>query len=269
MRAGTGLRSTDGEEWTAQPCPDECFGVMVAPDGSVSASWGATVGRLGPSGWEPVTGPTQPQAWVYILFATEAGDLYVWCVGYGDSLYRIEDVRPGGDGHLELVFIHVRFLVDVGWDGTLWVDGESLSWLADEGVVLPLPGAELARLRDGEWEHWSAADLPQIRYGFGYDPQFEAAPDGSVWFSLWRSADGSDPRLGGPWRWDERDAAVRDGRMVCDGLARFDGESLDQFLPGKCVSMDIAADGWAWVLSDVGEGKALYVITPEAFVASE
>ncbi len=100
----------------------------------------------------------------------------------------------------------------------------------------------------------------------------EAAPDGSVWFSLWRSSDGSDPRRPrgyGLWGWEQRAAAVSDGRMVCDGLARFDGESLVQFLPGQCVSMDIAADGSAWVLSDAGEGKALYIITPEAFLPSE
>lgn len=143
-----------------------------------------------------------------------------------------------------------------------------MQFKVDEGVVHPLPGAELARLRGGEWEHWSAADLPQIRYGFGYDPQFEAAPDGSVWFSLWQSADGSDPRLGGPSYREERAAMVSDGRVVCDGVARFDGESLHQFLSGQCVRMDIATDGSAWLLSDAEEGKALYVITPEAVTAA-
>lgn len=264
MRQGTGFRTTDGEAWTAQPCPDECLGVMVAPDGSVWASWGPTVGRLGPSGWEPVTGLTDPPwKWGLRLFPTEAGDLYAWDIDWFDPLYRYED------GRWELV-ADSHFFVDVGWDGTVWRDGGEATFLTDEGVVpLPLRGAELTRLRDGEWEGWSAAHLPQIRYGFGHDHQFEAAPDGSVWFSLWRSADGSDPRLGGPRRWAERTAAVRGGRMVCDGLARFDGEGLDQFLPGQCIKMDIAADGSAWVLSDVEEGKALYVITPEAVMASE
>jgi hypothetical protein len=66
-------------------------------------------------------------------------------------------------------------------------------------------------------------------------------------------------------------AGLRSGTVAwcADGLARFDGERLDQFLPGQCGSIDIAADGSAWVLSDGDEGKALYVITPEAWVASE
>ena len=36
---------------------------------------------------------------------------------------------------------------------------------------------------------------------------------------------------------------------VGDGLARFDGQRLDRFLPAQCISMDIAADGSAWVLA--------------------
>ena len=133
-------------------------------------------------------------------------------------------------------------LVDVGWDGTVW---------QAEG-----PGDDLARFADGEWTRWTSADLPDVRLGLDYE--FKVAPDGSLWFSLWRSADGEPP--GGDW-W----LAVRDGHLVCDGLARFDGEAVDRFLAGRCTSMDIAADGSVWVVSD----DDLYVITPEAVAAGE
>jgi hypothetical protein len=63
--------------------------------------------------------------------------------------------------------------------------------------------------------------------------------------------------------------AVRAGRVVCDGLARFDGETLDRFLPDQCISMDIAADGSAWVLADEEDGGDLFVITPEAMRATQ
>jgi hypothetical protein len=78
---------------------------------------------------------------------------------------------------------------------------------------------------------------------------------------------------------DADEPFVRDiHRALVDGITEVhalagtdavDGERLDQFLPGQCGSIDIAADGSAWVLSDRDEGKALYVITPEAWVASE
>ena len=57
--------------------------------------------------------------------------------------------------------------------------------------------------------------------------------------------------------------------MRCDGLARFEGTTVDRFLPGQCISMDIAADGTVWVLVGEDEGRRLYVITPEAVAASE
>ena len=44
---------------------------------------------------------------------------------------------------------------------------------------------------------------------------------------------------------------------------------LDRFLPGRCITMDIAADGSVWVLADKDKGRDLYVITPEAVAAAE
>ena len=72
-------------------------------------------------------------------------------------------------------------LVDVGPDGTVWKAGG----LGDDGSFR---GDYLGRFADGEWTQWTAADLPDIRLGLDYE--FEVAPDGSLWFGLWRTADG-------------------------------------------------------------------------------
>ncbi len=53
----------------------------------------------------------------------------------------------------------------------------------------------------------------------------------------------------------------------CDGLVRFDGQTVDRFLPGRCISMDIAPDDSVWVLADEDE-VGLYVITSKAVAAS-
>ena len=58
--------------------------------------------------------------------------------------------------------------------------------------------------------------------------------------------------------------------MWCDGLARFDGETLDRFLPGQSISTPtFAADGSVWVLAGNEQGRDLSLITPEAVAASE
>ena len=191
------------------------------------------------------------------LVLTDAGDLYG--VGEGGgwalALWRYEDGvwQEQGSGLDN---------VDVGPNGTVWAE-------VAHGVydpALPNDQVGLARLAGGEWELWASADiLTDIRFRlpfWGYD--FEVAPDGSLWFSLWGGHDHND-------RWTE-----------CDGLARFDGETLDRFLPGRCLLMDIAADGAVWVLAADEAALApreggfpddqtwgLYVITPEALAASE
>ena len=156
-------------------------------------------------------------------------------------------------------------LVDVGRDGTVWLGN-------DDG---------LTRFADGEWEHWTTADVLGPSYDFSYydepgvdyvgETQFEAAPDGSLWFSPWRRC----PTEAGSFTWCR------------DGLARFDGQTLDRFLRGQYISMDIAADSSVWVLGaeesldgrldggdprwvlDDDEQRGLYVITPEAVAATE
>jgi hypothetical protein len=240
-----GRRSTDGEEWTVQTCPQgrHCRGFTVAPDGTVWASWREDdgrwrVGHLGPTGWQPLDGYAHNvippfRGWERLIVA-DAGHIY----GYeADGLFRYEDGDwkhlPGVDG-----------LIDVGRDGTLWHDS----------------GNGLNRFVDGEWTRWTSADLPDIRFGvaLGHEPEvhdheFKVAPDGSLWFGLWQQgADGNDPSL-------------------CDGLARFDGVTLDRFLRGRCTSsMDIAPDGSVWLRSsDDPYTTDLYVITPEALAAGE
>jgi hypothetical protein len=268
------LRSADGEEWSAMPCPDNCTGVTVAPDGKAWASWTDgngvwRVAHLGPESWQPLLGAFPrdftPGGFERLLF-TDAGDIYGVTCGWACLAYRYEY----GAWHRQR---DAYALVDVGRDGTVWQDGG----IGDEVMETSFPGDGLARLAGGgwaawtsdDWATWTSDDLPDIEYGFGLDKQFEAAPDGSVWFSLWDSADGSDPQKGRYWRWEERQTAVEDGRLACDGLARFDGETLDRFLPGRCISMAIAADGAAWVLDDEEGARDLYVITPEAVAASE
>lgn len=85
----------------------------------------------------------------------------------------------------------------------------------------------------------------------------QQAPDGGLWLA---TAD----------VWSEAEHG---------GIARFDGSTWQQFLPGSVVSdVDIAADGSVWLRAlaidrDGADGpdvrSDLYVITPEAVVASE
>jgi hypothetical protein len=254
-RGRAAFYSTDGEDWTLQPCPwtgddggSTCSGLTVAPDGTVWATWveegGRRVDHLGPAGWQPLDGYFRDSHGTAFyperLFFTDAGDVYGVDYYFG-TLYRHDD---GGWQH-----VAGGRLVDVGRHGMVWqAEGP------DNDASFPYN--DLARLADGELTRWTSADLPDVRLGLDYE--FEVAPDGSLWFSLWRIADGEPPE--GDW-W----LAVRDGHLVCDGLARFDGESVDRFLAGRCTSMDIAADGSIWVVSD----DDLYVITPEAVAATE
>jgi hypothetical protein len=277
---GAGQRSTDGEQWTVQPCPAEyCAGFTVARDGTVWASWrdpsvpsdvaGPSrprgvggqwlVGHLGPTGWQALDGYAKEGPWFVgdedafstkgyrRLFIPDTGDLYGFNLA-NEGLFRYED------GDWESISPTGFLNVDVGPDGTVWHDGGE-------------DDAALYRFADGEWARWTPDDLPEvgIRFGWDNDDQLKVAPDGSVWF-----------RHGGRW----------EDQWYCDGLARFDGETLDRFLPNQCISIDIAADGSVWVLA--GEERLmtghheerkwvfaddatsdLYVITPEAVAATE
>jgi hypothetical protein len=272
-RSGTALRSADGDEWAAQPCPtDSCVGVTVAPDGKVWASWadeGGTwrVGHLGAVGWEPLDGHIpagfEPSGFTH-LYATDTGELYGTAEGWGRSLYRYED---GAWSRVSDFALDAS--VDVGRDGTVWQSGRM--WLhgdvsdgtvVDEWtevsewdtVVSEFSGG-LARFAGDEWTGWTTADQLGVDIPGGHlvdlgsdgelnvrldEDEFGVAPDGSVWIGLWR-----------------------------DGLVRFDGVTTHHFLPGHSVVMDIATDGSVWALADGEGGQDLYVITPEAVVAGE
>ena len=266
---GEVLRSTDGETWSSQPCPgDHCQGVTVAPDGTLWASWsdGSAcegdardcewwVGYLSPTGWQRLGGSNPADLVLSRLGFTDAGDLYGVGCAWDCLLFRYED-----DAWQVAAFVP---LVDVGPDGTVWQFGRFSDELRESFRDDETWG--LARFADGEWAGWTSADLSEIRYDLGLDYQFKVAPDGSVWFSLWRNGARTDTGTCEP-AWGSGlnlvDPDVVD--VWCDGLARFDGETLDRFLPGQSISMDIAADGSVWVLAGEDEARDLYVITPEA-----
>ncbi len=270
---GEGVFSTDGEAWSSQPCPGTyCTGVTVAPDGRLWASWSWDdgwacargdaedceywVGGLGPTGWQRLDGSTPTDFFFDRLVFTDAGDLYGVAPFWDSMLYRYED-----GAWRQISYVP---LVDVGPDGTVWQFGGFSDELRESFRDDESWG--LARFADGEWAGWTSADLPEIRYDLGLDRQFKVAPDGSVWFSMWRNGPRTDTGTCEP-AWGQ--APVDLDAVDCDGLARFDGETLDRFLPGQSISMDIAADGSVWVLAGEDKARDLYVITPEAVAATE
>jgi hypothetical protein len=137
----------------------------------------------------------------------------------------------------------------VGADGTVWV-------AADDHGADDYMHHSLARLDGTEWTVFDAADGVRPwggKEGFVPDEMLGVATDGSVWV----------------------DAAVSDSRgwAACDGVARFDGSTWSQYLPGRCLAdIDFAPDGSAWVLAAESAEYAEvlpYVITPESTTAQE
>jgi hypothetical protein len=283
------LFSSDGDGWVRTRLPHELLDIAVAPEGTLWASWGAAppvVRYLGPSGWQRLDDETGSYFAAHRLHPIDSGAIYTDEPFGGFWVYRYED------GAWTRFLDHVQGF-DAAPDGTVWVLGE-LNLAVPEDFAVPedideahaliewregLPTGEsaLARLAGGAWEWWEPDDLPDMGLGIAleggsvagipYDT-FMAAPDGSLWASLWqRGPDGDDPAEAGLWTVDDRNERERYDPQ-CDGLVRFDGESADRFLPGRCITMDIAADGSVWVLADGDRGRDLYVITPEAVAAS-
>lgn len=157
---------------------------------------------------------------------------------------------------------------DIGPDGTIWQLGP-LAPMRPDGTEYGTLGEGLARFMGGDWQRWRGGDVPEMGAGIAFDGEFVVSPDGSLWASLWQGGAKGDVPDRGLWYWQEREGALEDGRVACDGLVRHDGTTADRFLPGRCITMDIAADGSVWVLADEDEGRDLYVITPEAVAASE
>ena len=66
-----------------------------------------------------------------------------------------------------------------------------------------------------------------------------AAPDGSLWASLWQRGNGAVPPAGGLWTLQGREAIDQyDWDPQCDGLVRFDGETLTRWLPAVSLHHD-------------------------------
>ncbi len=109
LRVGAGFRSTDGEVWTSQPCPGACYGVTVAPDGTVWASWRDEDGRwwtghLGPTGWQALDGDGGGPLGRY--YFTDAGDVYgagcdwvCWLSRYEDGVWQETQVGVAAVSH--------------------------------------------------------------------------------------------------------------------------------------------------------------------------
>jgi hypothetical protein len=242
-RGGEALRSADGEAWAPLPCPDVCVGITLSPEGGIWASWpelgGRTwwVGHLRPTGWEPLDQPLPPVGDIIVdrLYPTDTGDPYATFVAYGPRLARYHDGTWSEIGY-------PSGIVEVGRDGTVWQSGRGTQIGESDTVGSELSGG-LARFADGEWTDWTPADLPDLDLPTQPDhDEFGVAPDGSLWLS-----------------------------SSCDGLVRFDGLVTDHFLPGRCMTMDIATDGSVWALTDDDQqpGRDLFVITPKAVTAGE
>jgi hypothetical protein len=137
----------------------------------------------------------------------------------------------------------------VGADGTVWVAGD------DHGDT-DYMHHRLARLDGAGWTTFTDADGVEPwggKEGFVPEETLGVSTDGSVWVDASTSGSG--------W-WAE-----------CDGVARFDGVTWTEYLPGQClVDIDFAPDGSAWVLATKDGTQAEiypYVITPEALVTTE
>ena len=267
------LLSSDGDGWSRVQTPgNDLIAIAVGPDGTLWATWrelnwyeseremyaSPGVGHLGPSGWEPLT--ARPGVYER-LHPTASGVLYAQGCIYGSCVAsRYED---GAWSTME------------GWTGTWDVAPDDTVWSLKSGFDPKSDPKGLARVAGSTREEWELEDLPDMGLGIALErggapiSTFRAAPDGSLWASLWQHGpDGDDPPEAGLWTGEQRGERDRyDPR--CDGLVRFDGETTDHFLPGRCVTMDIAADGSVWVLTDEDKGKDLYVITPEAVAAAE
>lgn len=142
-------------------------------------------------------------------------------------------------------FVYGAIVDEVGSDGTIWfayaeplmADGELV---LDEKGRATLDDSFLMRFDGSGWQRWGTADGVPSQSALVLTP----APDGGLWV--------------------RRDAKQEPG---VDGIFRFDGSAWRHYLPGRTIdAIDVAPDGSVWLLSGTGD---LYVITPEAMVATE
>ena len=182
------------------------------------------------------------------LAVTDAGE--AWLVGRGGSDNYLDFLRFDGDAWQVVpppigtaAGPQAYWSWDVGPDGTMWTVGDSLEL-----------HESLARLDDEGWTIFTKADgvrpWGEQPMGWWGTDIVRVAPDGSAWVN-----------------------ATDESRRTCDGLARFDGESWNPFLTGRCISdLDFAPDGSVWVVAhepDFTSEVDTYVITPEAVEGTE
>jgi len=241
--------SFDGQSWTNHSEEDDWSFLEVTPDGTLWAVWAdpeadgedaafsLAFGYLDEDGWQAL-GPLGDLDAVQVIptnvLVAGADNIWarVWDFHGPSRLVRFVD----GAWREELDGVGRPELVAIGPDGTFW--GVFSDWDNDS--------VDLARFDGDEWSRWSLLDT-----GFGPGdeaPQFEVAPDGSVWFGVRAGP------LGGPWQ-------------SCDGVSRFDGETWQRYLSGLCVrAIDVTVDAAVWLLAkDPHESlRHVYLITPEA-----
>jgi hypothetical protein len=246
--------------------------IEVAEDGSVWVMTGDfdTPGRLHSfdgdswvSGLDPDTGE-----WA-LRYSADAGS----------SWQILETPYSAGDPGMGYDPLAIAGRLAVVDDGDLWVGSQQTSpWHYRDGAwhepesgatggfhsrpqanrdgvlwsVRPDTGT-LRRFDGSDWQAWRLDEL-DLRPGgwWGSADRYLVAPDGSLWAH----------DVGSP----TNDGAAH--AAPCPPLARFDGVTVQRFLPETCggpVSLDVAADGSVWVASE----HDLYVITPEALGATE
>jgi hypothetical protein len=248
------VRVFDGTSWR-RPSESHDIGgdfeaIAVGDDGTVWLLAQDSLVRWPPDGEPQFEGWTDVfEGWVFLVPPAVTGDGEAWLMGTDEGGGDIEVFMrfDGTDWQVIAAPAGVDLMptlgssFDVGPDGVLWTTG-------DAGPL----HRSLARLDDDGWTIFSAADGVEP---WGEQPMrwfptdvVRVAPDENVWVN-----------------------ATDETTHTCDGLARFDGETWQPFLSGRCISdLDFAPDGSVWVVAREPHPAAevdTYVITPEAVAA--
>ena len=257
------LRMFDDGVWVPDPrldLPSEGGQIYVEDDGTVwllgqdAIHWaGDTVSeaeaRGGSSSWTDGWVGESDRDGVFLLSVTDDGVVWLMTeraadgtvsfLRFNDETWKVVpapdgfDGWPGGAGG--------AFGAGVSAGGVLWAAADSLA-----------PHLSLARLDEDGWTTFSGTD--GVRPWGGQRAWWNTTMD-----TLWVAPDGS--------AWVNASvAAIRaDGSLGCDGLARFDGETWQSFLSGRCISdLGFVPDGSAWVVARDPRGYQVrtYVIIP-------
>jgi hypothetical protein len=280
FRVSSGLRyRAPNGQWQSVGYPTTFLGVEAAPDGTLWGVW--------------------PNEYRCDKNTTGAGD---GCASYVSRL----DLRDNDDtvGHASPAFKNHRYAGLVGF----WVTDDGTIWLWD--MWQPTKGGRHKHsLTRSDGKDFERVDLPTgIRKAEPWMLTADMNADGTLWAkrglggaatlarfdgSKWTTFDESDgvPPLGGHYQGHPGFLRVGPEGSVwvnplgdwettgneCDGIANFDGEVWDRYLPGICIyAMDVAPDGSIWlqggVMRRAGSGfepVETYVITTEAVAGTE